>query len=249
MQCGAHGQRCAVLTETWSPCREGSDLGGQAVQAAISDAFKTPEVIRMFAKKQPGQLRERLANLRRDVKLQKIPESTFTRQAVEILTALKKLGDTVRARSGRPVRGGRGCSRGPGSAGWRPGRPHRCLQLKPGEEDFLKQNSDAALSDFEKVTGEGVWTARLLRPRATASSRSLGASRRFGSRSIRPPFQLPAPTCSMSPGRKSTRPVVREPRRRRGPPLRLCSLLFSGGGLHARSRPGACDVYYKAYVD
>jgi hypothetical protein len=68
----------------------------QAVQAAISDAFKTPEVIRMFAKKQPGQLRERLANLRRDVKLQKMDEATFTRQAVEILTALKKLGDTVR---------------------------------------------------------------------------------------------------------------------------------------------------------
>ncbi|RUS80062.1 hypothetical protein EGW08_012179, partial [Elysia chlorotica] len=28
-----------------------------AIQAAISDAFKTPEVIRLFAKKQPGQLR------------------------------------------------------------------------------------------------------------------------------------------------------------------------------------------------
>jgi len=32
----------------------------QATQAAISEAFKTPEVIRMFAKKQPGQLRQRL---------------------------------------------------------------------------------------------------------------------------------------------------------------------------------------------
>ena len=32
-----------------------------AIQAAISEAFKTPEVIRMFAKKQPGQLRQRLA--------------------------------------------------------------------------------------------------------------------------------------------------------------------------------------------
>ncbi len=34
-----------------------------AIQAAISEAFKTPEVIRMFAKKQPGQLRQRLAEV------------------------------------------------------------------------------------------------------------------------------------------------------------------------------------------
>ncbi|VDH93720.1 Hypothetical predicted protein, partial [Mytilus galloprovincialis] len=32
-----------------------------AIQAAISQAFKTPEVIRLFAKKQPGQLRQRLS--------------------------------------------------------------------------------------------------------------------------------------------------------------------------------------------
>ena len=31
-----------------------------ATQAAISEAFKTPEVIRLFTKKQPGQLRQRL---------------------------------------------------------------------------------------------------------------------------------------------------------------------------------------------
>lgn len=35
----------------------------QAIQAAISQAFKTPEVIRLFAKKQPGQLRTRLAEV------------------------------------------------------------------------------------------------------------------------------------------------------------------------------------------
>jgi len=35
----------------------------QAIQAAISQAFKTPEVIRMFAKKQPRQLRTRLAEV------------------------------------------------------------------------------------------------------------------------------------------------------------------------------------------
>ena len=37
-----------------------------AIQAAISEAFKTPEVIRLFAKKQPGQLRQRLAEVRYD---------------------------------------------------------------------------------------------------------------------------------------------------------------------------------------
>ncbi len=35
----------------------------KAIQAAVSQAFKTPEVIRMFAKREPGQLRERLAGL------------------------------------------------------------------------------------------------------------------------------------------------------------------------------------------
>jgi len=66
-----------------------------AIQAAVSDAFKTPEVIAMFAKKQPQLLRERLANLKRDVKLYKLPQEHFTQQAVEILTALKRLGETL----------------------------------------------------------------------------------------------------------------------------------------------------------
>ena len=34
-----------------------------AIQAAISSAFKTPEVIRLFAKKQPDQLRIRLSQV------------------------------------------------------------------------------------------------------------------------------------------------------------------------------------------
>ena len=38
-------------------------LPQQAIQAAIQQAFKTPEVIRMFAQKQPDQLRKRLAVL------------------------------------------------------------------------------------------------------------------------------------------------------------------------------------------
>ena len=35
-----------------------------AIQAAISDAFKTPEVLRLFVKKQPGQLRQRVDQVR-----------------------------------------------------------------------------------------------------------------------------------------------------------------------------------------
>ena len=43
-----------------------------AVQAAVSQAFKTPEVIRLFASKQPAALRRRLAEADRDVKLGKL---------------------------------------------------------------------------------------------------------------------------------------------------------------------------------
>lgn len=66
-----------------------------AIQAAISEAFKTPEVIKLFAKKQPGQLRQRLAELQRDQNLGKISQDAYSQQAVEILAALKKLGETL----------------------------------------------------------------------------------------------------------------------------------------------------------
>lgn len=36
----------------------------KAIQAAVSEAFKTPEVIKLFAKKEPGQLRDRLEELK-----------------------------------------------------------------------------------------------------------------------------------------------------------------------------------------
>ena len=35
------------------------------VRAAISEAFKTPEVIRMFAAKRPGDLRQKLVQVRK----------------------------------------------------------------------------------------------------------------------------------------------------------------------------------------
>jgi len=66
-----------------------------AIQATISDAFKTPDIIRLFAKKQPGQLRTRLADIRRDEKVGKLAKGIAVQQSVEILTALKKLGETL----------------------------------------------------------------------------------------------------------------------------------------------------------
>ncbi|XP_059153204.1 protein LZIC-like [Physella acuta] len=68
-----------------------------AIQAAISEAFKTPEVIQLFAKKQPGQLRSRLSDISRDEKIGKLPKEQAIQQSVEILTALKKLGETLTA--------------------------------------------------------------------------------------------------------------------------------------------------------
>ncbi|XP_069802651.1 protein LZIC isoform X1 [Dendropsophus ebraccatus] len=75
------------------------ELGGMqlAIQAAISQAFKTPEVIRMFAKKQPGQLRTRLAEMDRDLMVGKLARDVYTQQKGEILTALRKLGEKLTA--------------------------------------------------------------------------------------------------------------------------------------------------------
>ena len=66
-----------------------------AISAAISEAFKTPEVIKLFAKKQPGQLRQRLAEVERDTKIGKLSADSATAQKVEILMALKKLGEQL----------------------------------------------------------------------------------------------------------------------------------------------------------
>ncbi|XP_024147838.1 protein LZIC [Oryzias melastigma] len=68
-----------------------------AIQAAISQAFKTPEVIRLFAKKQPGQLRTRLAEMDRDLMVGKLSRDVHTQQKMEILIALRKLGEKLTA--------------------------------------------------------------------------------------------------------------------------------------------------------
>jgi len=66
-----------------------------AIQAAISQAFQTPEVIRLFAKKQPSALRIRLAEIERDSKIGKLSLEIYIQQKVEILIALRKLGDSL----------------------------------------------------------------------------------------------------------------------------------------------------------
>eukprot|EP00033_Pygsuia_biforma_P000957 GCRY01001099.1.p1 GENE.GCRY01001099.1~~GCRY01001099.1.p1 ORF type:complete len:189 (-),score=24.71 GCRY01001099.1:34-600(-) len=66
-----------------------------ALQAAISEAFKTPEVIRMFAKGSLDQLRSRLSCIQREFKLGNLPKDSFIQQSLEILTALKKLGSDL----------------------------------------------------------------------------------------------------------------------------------------------------------
>eukprot|EP01130_Rhizamoeba_saxonica_P001009 TRINITY_DN10885_c0_g1_i1.p1 TRINITY_DN10885_c0_g1~~TRINITY_DN10885_c0_g1_i1.p1 ORF type:complete len:194 (-),score=55.64 TRINITY_DN10885_c0_g1_i1:87-668(-) len=66
-----------------------------AMQLAVSEAFKTPDVIKMFAKKDNGSLRDRLTGLQRDKKLGKVTKGQFNQQVVEILSALKKLGEEL----------------------------------------------------------------------------------------------------------------------------------------------------------
>lgn len=69
-----------------------------AIQAAVSNAFQTPEVIQMFAKKEKPQLRQRLADLDERLKLGQIADvKSSLRQKLEILYALQKLGDKLTA--------------------------------------------------------------------------------------------------------------------------------------------------------
>ncbi|EFA03820.1 protein LZIC [Tribolium castaneum] len=66
-----------------------------ATQAAISEAFKTPEVIRLFGKREPKQLRERLSSIEQECKLNKLSDEATNRQKAEILTALRQLGEQL----------------------------------------------------------------------------------------------------------------------------------------------------------
>ncbi|KZC03912.1 PREDICTED: protein LZIC-like [Dufourea novaeangliae] len=66
-----------------------------ATQAAISEAFKTPAVIRMFGKRETTQLRECLSQIYYDMKLGKLTKESGDRQRGEVLNALKQLGEKL----------------------------------------------------------------------------------------------------------------------------------------------------------
>lgn len=76
------------------------DLSGiqLAIQAAIRSAFKSPEVIRMFAKKENGALRTRLGAIEQDHRLGRMSSEEYVALSAEILTALEKLGETLSPR-------------------------------------------------------------------------------------------------------------------------------------------------------
>jgi len=66
-----------------------------ATKAAIASAFRTPEVLKMFALRQPDELRERMQRAARDVMLGKMSAERGEVIRVEALTALKKMGATL----------------------------------------------------------------------------------------------------------------------------------------------------------
>ena len=66
-----------------------------AIREAVSQAFKTPEVIQLFAAKQPQLLRTRLDELERNKTLGKMTETEYNSRKAEVLTALKKLDDSL----------------------------------------------------------------------------------------------------------------------------------------------------------
>eukprot|EP01084_Bolivina_argentea_P118862 210844_1 len=66
-----------------------------AIQETISNAFKTPDIIRLFAAKEPDRLRTKLKQLHRDVKTKKIKKKMYLQQQYEILLALQKLGSKL----------------------------------------------------------------------------------------------------------------------------------------------------------
>ena len=70
-------------------------MGTQAIQSAIAAAFRTPEVLAMFTRKQPDQLRLKLSQVERDHKIKLLDSGSYQQQKVEILMALKKLSQDI----------------------------------------------------------------------------------------------------------------------------------------------------------
>ncbi|VDK80894.1 unnamed protein product [Onchocerca ochengi] len=65
----------------------------KAIQSAISEAFKTPEIVAIFAKKEPALLRQKLMQIKTEHHLRKISDEVFKAKRLEILYALYKLND------------------------------------------------------------------------------------------------------------------------------------------------------------
>ncbi|TMS40217.1 hypothetical protein L596_006620 [Steinernema carpocapsae] len=67
-----------------------------AIRAAVSQAFKTPEIIMLFVKKEPPILRQKLEHVESEHRLKRIEEGIYKERKYEILLALQKLGDALR---------------------------------------------------------------------------------------------------------------------------------------------------------
>ncbi|VDN88784.1 unnamed protein product, partial [Brugia pahangi] len=59
-----------------------------AIQNAISEAFKTPEIVAIFAKKEPALLRQKLMQVEAEHRLRKISDEIYEAKKLEILHAL-----------------------------------------------------------------------------------------------------------------------------------------------------------------
>ncbi len=60
-------------------------------RAILSEAFKTPEIIKMFAARKSGGLRQKLIEIERDLKIGRLTQTDFESTKVEILGALLKI--------------------------------------------------------------------------------------------------------------------------------------------------------------
>ncbi|XP_025194014.1 protein LZIC-like [Melanaphis sacchari] len=63
-----------------------------ATSAAITEAFQTPSIIKMFAKNEPNALKDKRNQIERNIKLGKLSLEVGNRQKLEVLTALRHLG-------------------------------------------------------------------------------------------------------------------------------------------------------------
>ncbi|KAK6040465.1 LZIC family protein [Cooperia oncophora] len=66
-----------------------------AVRAAISQAFRTPEIVALFARKQPAALRQKLIVMDNELRMEKITEKEYHARKLEILTALVNLKEEL----------------------------------------------------------------------------------------------------------------------------------------------------------